>query len=286
MLFGDGLLGTLCESAEPNGRAGGKVGIVLFNAGVVHRVGPHRIHVKLARALAARGVPSIRFDTHSLGDSASATGDLAYKDQILVDLRMAIDALQAASGVQRISLLGFCSGVMPSVHAALADARVVQIVLYDGLQVATRGSKLRHFLLRARALRPAIVTRWLRRVGAGIRDLPDRPSRSEPDSGGGAPNPSDVAPVLGELVSRGVDVVVMHAGADHSEVNSPRQAQQAFQAAGVRGLRFRLLDAADHVLSSVAAQKMFVQALCTIVGEVSQSVAAAHDSELQRGEQV
>jgi dienelactone hydrolase len=284
MLFGDGLLGTLCASGEPNEAVPDDVGVLLFNAGVVHRVGPHRIHVKLARALAARGVPSIRFDTHGLGDSASAAGDLAYEDQIVADLRMAIDALQEARGVQRIAILGFCSGVMPSVHAALADARVVQIVLHDGLDVGTRGARLRHFLLRARALRPGIATRWLVRLGARIRALPGRSGRAERETGVGAPRPWAVAPLLSDLVSRGVDVVVMHAGSDHSEVNDHRQAQRAFQSAGARGLRFRFLDAADHVLTSIAAQRTFVECLCGIVGEAPRSVADSRDPVRQRGE--
>ena len=48
--------------------------VVLLNAGIVHRVGPNRMHVLLARALAAAGIPSLRFDMSGIGDSPEPTG--------------------------------------------------------------------------------------------------------------------------------------------------------------------------------------------------------------------
>ena len=39
-----GLIGTLCLPSIP-GANGSGVGQILFNAGVVHRIGPHRINV-------------------------------------------------------------------------------------------------------------------------------------------------------------------------------------------------------------------------------------------------
>ena len=47
------LIGTIClpSTAQSSG-----IGVIFFNAGVVHRIGPHRIHVRLARALAAKGI--------------------------------------------------------------------------------------------------------------------------------------------------------------------------------------------------------------------------------------
>ena len=44
-------------------------GIVLVSAGLVHRVGPNRLYVRLARRLAATGCPVLRFD---LSGSATA----------------------------------------------------------------------------------------------------------------------------------------------------------------------------------------------------------------------
>ena len=45
--------------------------VILLNAGVVHRSGPFRLHVEVARRLASLGYPCFRFDLAYLGDSAA-----------------------------------------------------------------------------------------------------------------------------------------------------------------------------------------------------------------------
>ena len=45
---------------RPDGGAGDRPAVIFLNAGVLHRVGPHRLHVTLARRLAARGLPALR----------------------------------------------------------------------------------------------------------------------------------------------------------------------------------------------------------------------------------
>ena len=39
-------------------------GLVLPSSGLLHRIGPHRMNVRLARQAAARGLAAIRFDLH------------------------------------------------------------------------------------------------------------------------------------------------------------------------------------------------------------------------------
>ena len=43
--------------------------VVLFNAGFIHRSGPFRLHARLARALAASGVTTFRYDAAGVGDA-------------------------------------------------------------------------------------------------------------------------------------------------------------------------------------------------------------------------
>jgi len=47
--------------------------VVIFNAGAVHRVGPNRVSVTLARELAAAGLAVLRFDLEGIGDSVRRT---------------------------------------------------------------------------------------------------------------------------------------------------------------------------------------------------------------------
>ena len=91
-----GLLGILSP-----GEAGSDVCCLLANAGVIHRIGPHRINVKLARVLASEKIASIRFDLSGLGDSRAAASSVAYTEQSVLDLRAAMDFAEKEHGFKR-----------------------------------------------------------------------------------------------------------------------------------------------------------------------------------------
>jgi hypothetical protein len=111
------------------------------------------------------------------------------------------------------------------------------------------------------------LLRLLRRMGAHLRERLRPSGRAEAGNEPGAPTPRSLAPALSGLVSRGVDIVIMHAGSDYSEVNHPDQAQRAFRSTGLAGLRFRFLETVDHVVTPLAAQRMFVDAVSEIVAQ-------------------
>ncbi len=123
---GRGLVGVLAGGD-------GATGVILLNAGLVHRVGPHRLNVRLARALASKGFPSLRFDFSGVGDSAAAgaTGDFTQRS--LAELSAAVDVLIARSGATRVCAVGLCTGAALALEAARADARVVGAVLVNWL---------------------------------------------------------------------------------------------------------------------------------------------------------
>ena len=69
----NGLTGILTEPDESVRVADAPVALIL-NAGIVHNIGPFRLHVDIARLLAAAGFSSFRIDLSGLGDSATRTG--------------------------------------------------------------------------------------------------------------------------------------------------------------------------------------------------------------------
>jgi exosortase A-associated hydrolase 1 len=77
----------------------------MIPAGAQNRVGPHRQHVLIARALASRGVATLRYDSSGTGDSAGP-----YRDfELGPDIDGASDALLAnAPGVTQVVLWGIC----------------------------------------------------------------------------------------------------------------------------------------------------------------------------------
>src|SRR5688572_11629148 len=78
--------------------------VVLLNAGVLHRVGPHRLHVVLARRLAERGLASLRLDLSGIGDSRPVPGALSFRASAVADTRTAMDWLAAETGTRRFIL--------------------------------------------------------------------------------------------------------------------------------------------------------------------------------------
>ena len=236
---GAGLVGTVCLPDASAAQAGG-VGQVLFNAGMVHRVGPHRINVRLARALAARGIPSIRFDLAGQGDSARAPGPRSSEEQAVVDLSSAMDALAGAASVARFALFGFCSGGVHSYAAAQADPRIAGILLYDTYFYPTTWSRLNRYLLPIRETGlVSSLRRWMRRQ---VAKLP-QPWRAGDASAlaqaqGLFPTPTKhaFARTVRALHERGTQVGVIYSGSFRELYNYGGQFRDAFAAHGIAEL--------------------------------------------------
>ena len=258
------LLGTLCL---PRREGAAAFGVVLFNAGMLHRIGPNRVQVKLARALAARGLPSLRFDLHGLGDSARADGRLAHGAQVLEDLRDALDALQAHAGVEGCGVLGFCSGIVSSYRLAEVDARVRSLVLYDGFDLISTSSRVRyyfsrlrqhgfgriglaHYRRRARLLGHALA---LRLAGGGSASVDEHGDLSV----------ARLLEGLAALSARGVQVTLINAGSAYGVHDGQAQMRAALDRRGARAVRAIFLDEVDHLLTPLAAQHAFID----VVGE-------------------
>ncbi|MGZ5039426.1 MAG: alpha/beta fold hydrolase [Usitatibacter sp.] len=112
--------------------------VVIFNAGAVHRVGPNRVNVTLARHLAAAGLPCLRFDLEGLGDSVLRTAgreNHPYPATAICDARAAIAYLRREHGYTRFIAVGLCSGAHNAFHAGLEleDEALVEVVLINPL---------------------------------------------------------------------------------------------------------------------------------------------------------
>lgn len=114
----------------------GAPGVLLLSPGLKHRVGPHRLHLKLARFFTDRGLAVFRFDFHGTGD---AEGEL-FSDEVPVlheavqnghfaeNAADAVAAFCAASGVARVIACGLCGGAITGLFAAERDPRVVGLI--------------------------------------------------------------------------------------------------------------------------------------------------------------
>ena len=222
---GNGLVGTLSlPSAQPG--ASPRAGVLLFNAGIVHRVGPHRINVTIARELAAQGIPALRFDLAGHGDSARPSGAYSFEAQAVIDLRSAMDALAAAAKVERFVIFGYCSGAYHAYAAALEDERIAGLLMYDAYRYPTLKTHINYYLDRLRA--PGLGAR----LTGALRNALAPSARSEESEPPQAPElgrinfypaKEDVGAGLRRLVDRGLCIRMIYSGGDLRHYNYQNQ---------------------------------------------------------------
>lgn len=238
------------------------VACVLMNVGVTQRIGPRRLNVKLARALGAAGIASLRFDLSGIGDSAHAPAPGAYEVQAADDVGRAMDAVEAATGIRQFMLLGICSGAVNGYRVAQRDARVVGLLMFDGYAYPNLKTRLIHDWTRLRStplpeIAAKLKRRALRLFGAGQDDAKVSIFFASRDAT--APDSAAYARALDALMKRGVDVFVMYSASLLSLYNHHSQFRDVFRGhAFVDRVRCVYAPALDHIPTSQAAQRQFL----------------------------
>ena len=105
--------------------------VILLNPGIVHRVGPGRIYVKIARALAAKGFTALRFDFSGIGDSSARLDNCHFEKSSVDETCAAMSFLETTRGINHFILLGGCSGATVSLETARFDRRVTDAILIN-----------------------------------------------------------------------------------------------------------------------------------------------------------
>ncbi|MCA0456390.1 MAG: alpha/beta hydrolase [Chloroflexi bacterium] len=105
--------------------------VILFNAGLTHRVGPNRIYVKLARYLTEKGMVVLRFDLSGVGDSSVRTDVTSMEAGVMDDAKHVMDYLERTRGTKQFFLMGHCGGALTSLGIATIDPRVIGIVMIN-----------------------------------------------------------------------------------------------------------------------------------------------------------
>ena len=144
------LFGICTESKSTAG-----CGVIILNAGLLHHVGPYRLHVTLARALAELGCPVIRIDQSGKGESPLRKG-LSSDESLLRDFDDAVAEL-GRRGVSSVLLAGLCSGADDALFIAQRRTNVAGLILLDGFAARTQRFYFNHSRQRVLKVGP-----WLR----------------------------------------------------------------------------------------------------------------------------
>ncbi len=250
------LVGTVSLPDRP-----GPVGFVIVNAGVIHRIGPHRWHVKLARHMAGLGFATIRFDPAGQGDSRVPRDAASFKEQAVRDACAAMDHLAEVAGVKRFVIGGICSGAETGFNTAAADPRVEGLWMLDGFAFPTARTQWMRYVLKLQSMTPRQALARVRhklinrgKAGAAAAQ-PNEPAPTSRKSGD-APPADAFARTLQTLVDRGVSVYFLYSGSIVHLFNHASQLHDRF--AGRPFLKVIHLDyrpEIDHTVTTQASQR-------------------------------
>lgn len=269
VVFGPGnrLFGILCLPAQPKP---GSPALLMVNPGRTPHVGWARSHVDQARALAAEGHASLRFDLGGIGDSdgypgaADSIEDVLYSDHAVADARAGLDWLAERTGAP-VVVLGACSGAFAALRVA-ADLRVAGIVLVNIQRFVWRPGETvaaaiagayplaGSYIARARdpkAWAKALTTGKALRVGTGLlRRLMIRLRALVP-----SPQTREARALAAGLTGRGVRMELVYSQDD------PGLAELALhfgtggrRLTGAPGVAMTVIAAADHDLTPPEAR--------------------------------
>jgi len=105
--------------------------VLILTAGLLHRAGPNRLYVKIARKLARAGFVVLRFDFSGIGDSLPRADNLPLPQAAPLEVGDAMQYLAARGLADRFILVGHCSGALVSLLASQKDERVAAITLIN-----------------------------------------------------------------------------------------------------------------------------------------------------------
>jgi len=244
------VFGVLCE---PAGEANRGVCGVLLGAGAIRRIGPSRMWVEVARAWAARGVPTLRVDLRGIGDADGderryISDDEYYRPELTAQTLEVIGQLAARALPDRFVLGGLCSGAYWSFRAAVADERVVGALLtnlwaffWSPQLVREREIRRAHVLLRRREnIERAIPTVLRAAARAPVRAAQRRSRASEIDD------------ALDLLDERGTQVLLQFSQGEDLLSDLGRGLERLTRRPSVE---LDLIPTADHTFRALALQR-------------------------------
>ncbi len=267
---------TLAESAQNKTET---VACLLFNAGVIHRIGPRRLNVKLARTLAVNGITSLRFDLSGVGDSPASQQNRGLREQAVLDIKAAMDHIERTCGIRRFMLFGICSGAVQTFWTAVADERVVGLLMFDGIWYRSKRSTLIRDWKRFRA-QPwhSGVKAVFRRLARGFRAKNIARANQLFAAGGELSNPpvEEFRRHMQTLADRGANIFFLYGGSVLEYYSYAGQFQDVFGSETfVEKTRCELHPDIDHTVIAAETQNKLIGIVCKWVLEVADGISEA-----------
>jgi len=238
---------------------------IYITAGLLHHVGPTRLHVELARSLSQHNVGGFRFDLSGVGDSETSSLGGYFVDRSVSEIRQSMDFLEKQHGHRHFVLLGLCSGADDALATAQLDPRVSGVVLLNGYAYKAgffyinrlvkyywprlfKWEKIRGRISRVLKKSSSAVNNKV--SSAGMSDTSDKQALAALDDDYRfIPDQEHMADTLQRLTEKKTNLLFVYTGSEHDDYTYQGQFYAMFP--GLRGsphVTERYLKQADHTL--------------------------------------
>lgn len=251
--------------------------VLLLNAGLLHRVGPNRLYVKIARQLERSGFHVLRFDVWGIGDSQDHTGET--KGTFVDDTLEAFEELNQRLGATRFMLMGICMGAQIALEVASRDPRVECLALMEGIYVKSARYHLSRLLNPNKWKRVFTgESHMVKKLRAKLLKQPGNNSNNlQPasESKGSHTSDGNVTSFLDEnrnknkkeklatLLERGTKIILIFRDGNEIAYNYRlrKQGDEIFAVGLPRGLDVVFVKFADHTFTPLLSQDLLLQAI-------------------------
>jgi len=121
---------TLLGHLDVPDTAGGSLGVLIVPPFAWEDVCSYRPLRFLGRTLAENAIPVLRFDLPAMGDSSGGALDPGLLEAWIQSVNDAASELRAATGVEKVAVVGIRMGAMLAVSAAARGANIQDLVLW------------------------------------------------------------------------------------------------------------------------------------------------------------
>jgi hypothetical protein len=245
--------------------------VILLNAGLLHRVGPYRLYVDLARKLSSIGFGTLRFDLSGVGDSLQGDDSRLYDERVLDNVRQAMDLLNSRRGFCKFVLMGLCAGADNAHKIAVRDERVAAAVYFDGYGYRTCGYYFQRYGPKMFSL-----SKWKSFLKRSIVSVIDK-RRGESEKKNRRweifarkfPPKEQVEKEIQGLVDRGVNLLYVYSGGVKDQYfNHCGQFNAMFRSINFRGrVEAVYFDKAEHTYPSIEDRHNLMSTVCQWMSE-------------------
>lgn len=220
-------------ATEPADFKAGLPAVLILNSGVMHHVGACRLSVKIARAVANRGLLAVRFDYSGIGDSEPRRGSKSFEEISISECAEVMDYVERTWGSRRFILYGLCSGADAAFHTAIADERVIGFAQIDAYCYRNWRFYFEHYrpmLVSPSRLKKSLEYRWRRFRGVADQKIAEEeaPYFEIATYTRVFPPRDQVAAGLSRLIARGVRNYVIFTGSE-PHYNHQGQYRESFR---------------------------------------------------------